>query len=483
MLSNGRSGESTNTQTLSVTLLTPPDLKTMTTEDTITLLNMSSGEKKNITLKTEPEPYYIEILDGIDSKEKFIGRNIFDCFKNLNHFLQEQGWLPLCNGARMDVAFYGMQASSCASNQVYLLDEKDDQGQMETAYIFGSATEQQVGTIEQHEIYQQEHNYKRTTGSGNSGSHEISLLKRYYGCLWGLACGDALGTAVEFRKPGSFIHLTDIVGGGLYNLKPGQWTDDTSMALCLASSLLEIPDSKNDGFDPEDQLKKYIQWRDSGYMSSTDRCFDIGNTVAHALLEYKKTGNPYSGSTDPYSAGNGSIMRLAPIALRYFYSIEKSIKYAELSSKITHGAEEAVDACHLLVLFIHAALSGKSKEQILFNTQPLKKLTVKIDDIRKGSYTSKSINEINGDSYVVNSLEAALWCFYTTSNYKDAVLKAANLGNDADTTAAICGQIAGAYYGSDVIPTDWKHLLAKRDMIRDTAKKLFDIGSANYREK
>ena len=131
---------------------------------------------------------------------------------------------------------------------------------------------------------------------------------RFSGCLLGLAAGDAVGTTVEFQPRGSFTPLTDMVGGGPFRLPAGAWTDDTSMALCLGYSLVE-----KGGFDPADQMDRYCAWRDEGYLSSTGDCFDVGVTVSGALSRYKAGGDPFSGSTDPYSAGNGSIMRLAPI--------------------------------------------------------------------------------------------------------------------------------------------------------------------------
>lgn len=133
---------------------------------------------------------------------------------------------------------------------------------------------------------------------------------RYRGSLLGLAAGDALGTTAEFKAPGTFSPLKDIVGGGPFNLKPGQWTDDTSMALCLAESLV----SRN-GFDAQDQMERYSRWRNEGYLSSTGRCFDIGNTVSQALVRFARTGDPFAGFADPRSAGNGSLMRLAPVPL------------------------------------------------------------------------------------------------------------------------------------------------------------------------
>jgi ADP-ribosyl-[dinitrogen reductase] hydrolase len=144
---------------------------------------------------------------------------------------------------------------------------------------------------------------------------QLSLKDRYAGSLAGLASGDAVGTTVEFRSRGTFPPVTDMVGGGPFGLAPGQWTDDTSMALCLAESLL----AKN-GFDARDQMGRYLNWRTWGYLSSTGECFDIGMTVRGALERFQRTGEPYSGSTDPNSAGNGSLMRLAPVALfpRFF---------------------------------------------------------------------------------------------------------------------------------------------------------------------
>ncbi len=155
----------------------------------------------------------------------------------------------------------------------------------------------------------------------------------FRGCLLGLAVGDAVGTSVEFRARGTFPPVTDMVGGGPFGLAPGQWTDDTSMALCLAASLCE-----RDGFDARDQMDRYLRWMREGYMSSTGACFDIGNTVASALRRYRETGEPFSGSTDPQSAGNGCIMRLAPIPMFYFPDIDAVERYAAESSRTTHGA-------------------------------------------------------------------------------------------------------------------------------------------------
>lgn len=291
-------------------------------------------------------------------------------------------------------------------------------------------------------------------------------LDRFRGCLLGLAVGDAVGTTVEFQQRGSFSPVTDMVGGGPFHLKPGQWTDDTSMALCLATSLIT-----QKGFDPDDQMDRYWDWYQDGYLSSTGEYFDIGTTVRQALERYKHTGNSFSGSTDPGSAGNGSLMRLAPIPMFYFPDLEKTINFAGKSSRTTHGASECIEACQLFAEMLFRALSGLNKEKILLNTT-IKISSPKISDIAIGNYFQKPATQIRGTGYAVESLEAALWCFYQTDTFETAILQAANLGDDADTTAAICGQIAGACYGESGIPTKWLEQLFMRAEITDLADKL-----------
>jgi ADP-ribosyl-[dinitrogen reductase] hydrolase len=294
---------------------------------------------------------------------------------------------------------------------------------------------------------------------------------RFTGCLLGLAAGDAVGTTVEFKRRGSFEPVTDMVGGGPFALEPGQWTDDTSMALCLAASLLETGE-----FSPDDQMRRYCRWRDEGYMSSNGTCFDIGGTVSQALDRYCQTGKPYSGSTSVWSAGNGCIMRLAPVPMYFWRDPEMAVGLSNLSSRTTHGAEECVQACRLFGWQLFKALSARSKQDILFDNQQLTDLPEKILEIALGSYRNKSVEEIRGTGYVVQSLEAALWCFYTTESFEDAILTAVNLGDDADTTAAVCGQIAGAFYGLEGIPAHWRDRLAKREEIVTMAETLREAG-------
>jgi ADP-ribosyl-[dinitrogen reductase] hydrolase len=295
-----------------------------------------------------------------------------------------------------------------------------------------------------------------------------SLAERYRGALLGLACGDAVGTTVEFKPRGSFQPLTDMIGGGPFRLKPGQWTDDTSMALCLAESLL----NKN-GFNAADQMGRYLNWWQWGYLSSTGECFDIGMTVSRALEQYQQTSDPFAGSTDPYSAGNGSLMRLAPVVLFYFPDAQQIQTFAADSSRTTHAAAEAIECCQLLAGLIAKALEGATKAE--HRQLPSANFSQpKVAAIARGDYLGKTHADIKGSGYSVQSLEAALWCFQQTDSFAAAILLAANLGDDADTTAAITGQLAGAYYGVRGIPGHWLDKLHDGAEIAATADRLLD---------
>ncbi len=289
---------------------------------------------------------------------------------------------------------------------------------------------------------------------------------RFRGALLGLACGDAVGTTLEFKPRGSFEPLTDMVGGGPFSLKAGQWTDDTSMALCLAESLLST-----NTCDPHDQMTRYANWYKWGYWSSTGSCFDIGIATREAIERFLKTGEALAGSPDPRSAGNGSLMRLVPVAMRYAGDEDILQEMAALSSRTTHGAEECIEACKLFAVALSRALSGCDKAQIL-DLASLPLHSPKIRQIAQGRYLDKSAQQIRGTGYVVDSLEAALWCVSHHDNFRDTVLAAANLGDDADTTAAIAGQLAGAISGEEGIPQPWLERLCMVGDIRDLAMRL-----------
>ena len=188
---------------------------------------------------------------------------------------------------------------------------------------------------------------------------------RFRGSMIGLATGDALGATIEFKMAGTYPLMTDIIGGGFLKLKPRQWTDDTTMALCLAESLMEC-----NGFDAYDQMDRYLKWYRTGYMSSYGACRDIGHTTAKAMDKYAQFRNAYSGATEPNTAGNGSIMRLAPVPLFFSNDYDAAVEHAALSSKTPHVATEAVDAYELP----HTKVTGflHSTKCFAFNIQLLK---------------------------------------------------------------------------------------------------------------
>jgi ADP-ribosylglycohydrolase len=209
--------------------------------------------------------------------------------------------------------------------------------------------------------------------------------------------------------------------------------------------------------------------------------------VRAALDAFERTGEPFSGPTDPQSAGNGSLMRLAPIPLAYAESPVDAVRRAAESSRTTHGALEAVDACRYHAALMVGALEGRSKEELLsprwspvaglWEREPL---TPRIDAIAAGSFRDKQPPAIRGRGYVVDSLEAALWALDGAVGFRDACLRAVNLGDDADTTGAIAGQLAGALWGvggETGIPDAWVAMLARRAEIEALADRLLALSA------
>jgi len=294
---------------------------------------------------------------------------------------------------------------------------------------------------------------------------------RQRGALWGLAVGDALGAAVEFEMPGTFAPVTGYRAGGPYGLEPGEWTDDTSMALALADSIAQI------GWDPADQAQRYVRWWRTGEYSVNGRCFDIGATTAAALARFEHDGDAnVSGDPSERASGNGSISRLAPVCIRYAGlfpdRLEELVALAVQSSLPTHASPQCLSACAYLGLVLAGLISGLGRETVLApDWAPLVRLRKaqplhdEVEDVVAGSFWRKNPPEIVGSGYVVMSLEAALWAFLGAGDFREAVLRAVNLGDDADTTGAVAGQLAGACWGESGIPAEWMQGLARRDMI------------------
>ena len=226
---------------------------------------------------------------------------------------------------------------------------------------------------------------------------------RFRGALLGLAVGDAVGTTVEFKPPGTFDPVTDMVGGGPFGLPPGAWTDDTSMALCLAESLIE-----RGGFDPVDQLERYVRWYRKGHLSSTGSCFDIGGATRSALQRFERTGEPFPGDAAPDAAGKGPIMKLAPIALAYAQHPAHAVKRAGDSARTTHGAPQAIDASRYFAALLVTALDGANVSQLLHQgtVEPLPRLWAidplhpEVAAVAAGSFHAKEPPAIKGTGYI-----------------------------------------------------------------------------------
>lgn len=302
--------------------------------------------------------------------------------------------------------------------------------------------------------------------------------ERIRGSLLGLAVGDALGTTVEFQSRDSYPPVGDMVGGGVFRLKPGQWTDDTSMALCIAASVVETG-----GYDPVDQLRRFVRWRREGYLSSTGRCFDVGNQTAWALDEFEATGEPYREDDGGRSAGNGSLMRLAPMAMAFSDDPALARRLCADSSRTTHAAAVCAEACGAYGQLIAAAIQGAYRTELYELAEQLADgvTSPEVAAILRGSYRVKDRMEISSSGYVVHTLEAALWAFASSDDYEDGVLLAVNLGDDADTVGAVYGSLAGAYYRDVDIPRSWRRQLHGYEMIHDLAERIADgVGGFRY---
>lgn len=339
--------------------------------------------------------------------------------------------------------------------------------------------------------------------------------------IYGVAVGDALGAPVEFCARGRFPRVTEMqpnlnfTSGG-QPLPAGSWTDDASQTLLLAESLLKCC-----GLNQIDNLELYTKWWKTGYLSSTGtasngycgKCFDIGNQTKIALQDFEMTRHPETWHTNNSKSGNGSLMRVSPVACYYLarrpgaaglspranrvyhsYIIQK----AGLSSKTTHGSPICVDACRYFTSLLIGALLGKSKQELLspqyyrqyFSNGPKpyistgvrlldeqieeneKHLEREIESIALGGYKTKLVDCISTSGYVVNTLEAVLYCFYKTTSFEEALIMAVNLGDDADTVGAILGALCGAYYGFSAIPPRWTSVVVHPTLLDTFAFKL-----------
>ena len=297
---------------------------------------------------------------------------------------------------------------------------------------------------------------------------EALCRDRALGSLVGLAVGDAVGTTVEFLPRGSFPRLTDMIGAGPFRLQAGQWTDDTSMALCLAESLIS-----DRNLNEHDLMSRFDRWVAEGYNSSTGSCFDIGQTTLRAIAQFKRTGEPICGSRMARDSGNGSVMRLAPVAISWWRNPYEAEQVARRQSATTHGSPECLDGSALLARALCRGIRGDGVVSILNDDE---QWLPSIRDIGTGTWRGRPEPEISSTGYVVHTLEAAFWAFEQSTNFEDAIITAVNLGHDSDTIGAVVGQIAGSIWGLSSIPKKWVERLYDSGRIQQLAETLYEAG-------
>lgn len=266
----------------------------------------------------------------------------------------------------------------------------------------------------------------------------------------GLAIGDALGAPVEFKEPGEFEPVTDYRHSYVWNIPPGYWTDDTSMALCLAESILA-----RNTVDPQDLLERFGRWYTQGENSATGRCFDIGTTTRSNIERFLKEGQTQAPDVH-YQSGNGSIMRLSPVAIRWWHNTRCAEQMAQVQSRTTHGSTECVECASELAFILTRAIQGHDVRQ---------ELALRLSNL--------DAQHISNSGRARHTLLAAKWCVATTTSFEAAVMKAVNLGGDSDTIGAVTGQIAGAVYGVQEIPDAWMSGLHDVHRLTDIAEQLY----------
>lgn len=305
------------------------------------------------------------------------------------------------------------------------------------------------------------------------------MLNKLKAVMLGHAVGDALGVPVEFCNRNDLAKnpVSDMRGFGTYDVPAGCWSDDTSMSICALESLAKGK------VDYDDIMNNFGKWYYHGEFTATGKMFDIGNTCASAIDNYFTRGSAATkcGLSNMNSNGNGSLMRIHPFVMYAYYNNikeDKLIYMIEMASSLTHAHDISIDGCIMYSYILLALLTEASKDSVYKGLQQASE-SISYDSVPyyKRLLESDIANldkaHIKSSGYIVDSLEAAVWCLLTTNTYQDCVLKAVNLGNDTDTVAAIAGGLAGALYGIDSIPQQWVNTLIKKDYIENLCENAY----------
>ncbi|MBQ7705799.1 MAG: ADP-ribosylglycohydrolase family protein [Selenomonadaceae bacterium] len=306
--------------------------------------------------------------------------------------------------------------------------------------------------------------------------------------LLGHAVADAAGVPVEFTKRQRLKEkpVVDMRAYGTYGQPAGTWSDDTSLTVAAMESMTRLKK-----IDYEDILKNFLDWYNDDKFTATDETFDCGNTTAEAIANFRTGIEPLNcGPTQDFSAGNGSLMRISPVAMYLYLTRGKNLDAAAMEtvhnfSSITHGQKKCLISCGIYCLIAVEIFDGQDLKVAISNGlanakkfyENLREFedTLKIfDRVFDEKFAGLPEDEIKSRGYVVDSLEAAIWCLQNTDNYKDLVLKAVNLGGDTDTIAAIAGGLAGAFYGLENIPEKWLGVLKKKDYLEKMAADFYN---------
>lgn len=314
-------------------------------------------------------------------------------------------------------------------------------------------------------------------------AHEMELdtiCDRCEGCFYGLVVGDAFGAPVEFKRRDTFPPVTEMLPCGTWGLPAGSFTDDSSMMLCLAAAIVHAGGVQ----DPRTVLHHYAEWFTRGYLSVNGKCFDIGHATRVALMDFLTDGR-LEAADDEDMSGNGSLMRLAPVPILWGMESPHSLwAEGEASSVTTHGSAQCRWACGFYATLLGRILNGENDKTIL--KQWILGLTdgtapPALHRIVRGDFLTKNRDEISSSGYVVDTLEAALWAFFTTNTFEEGLRLIVNLGRDADTTGAVFGMLGGAYYGFRAIPQRWIDALQKPDMLAGVFRDLWTLAEPRWR--